>query len=189
MEQQIWGDSSFCLSSSSSLSIIYDTEALCRWNSRALMLFGRAHFGVFSTLLRAYSAQLGLDIIARIQFWQLLDFSQTDFLDHERQELYPNGSPPYENKSVCTNVWPFQTNCFLQLKKHCKLALKYWKHRNMLARETNSLCFVHFFPHLIIGSLCVVRPQGGEEREGQLVGRRCTGNIFFCSLFFSFSDR
>ena len=185
MEQQIWGDSSFCLSSPSSSLIIYDTEALCRWNSRALMLFGRAHFGVFSTLLRAYSAQLGLDIIARIQFWQLLDFSQTDFLDHERQELYPNGSPPYENKSC--SALPNQL--FFAIKKHCKLALEYWKHRNMLTRETNSFCYVQFFSHLIIGELCVVRPQGGEEREGQLVGRRCTGNIFFCSLFFSFSDR
>ena len=47
----------------------------------------------------------------------------------------------------------------------------------------------NFFSNLIIGALCVVRPQGGEERKGQLVGRRCPDNIFFVLFLFFQTER
>ena len=79
-----------------------------------------------NALLRASSTQLGLDIIARIQFWQLLDFSQTDF------QSLPMFDPSKESV-LCSS------------KNIASQHFKYGKHRQMLARETNSFCFVQFF--------------------------------------------
>ena len=76
------------------------------------------------------------------------------------------------------------------VQKTLQVSTEIWERDKYVSNGDEQFLFCSIFSHLIIGSLCVVRPQGGEGREGQLVGRRCTDNIFFVLCLFLFqTDR